>query len=73
VNIRRLMEKFEVLPGSARQVRLRWEKGKQQCTLVVDLDSYRSVIAFSDEERDGVLMNSQSIRLYRTRLLDQLR
>jgi sucrose 6(F)-phosphate phosphorylase len=41
---------FKVLPGSARQVRLRWEKGEQQCTLVVDLDSYRSVIAFSDED-----------------------
>jgi sucrose 6(F)-phosphate phosphorylase len=41
---------FEVLPGSARKVRLRWEKDKQQCTLVVDLDSYRSVIEFWDED-----------------------
>jgi sucrose 6(F)-phosphate phosphorylase len=39
---------FQVLPGSTREVRLRWQKGEQQCTLVVDLNTYRSVIQFSD-------------------------
>jgi sucrose 6(F)-phosphate phosphorylase len=42
---------FEVLPGGEREVRLAWEKDGQRCTLMVDLDSYESVVEYGEGQQ----------------------